>query len=81
MRYYKFPLTNGTVVQTCPAALGYGFAAGTSDWPGPLDFTQGNNDSNAQNPFWAVVSGVVSTPSPNQKAVGSPIKHFKCLAN
>lgn len=31
MRYYKFPLANGTIVQTCPAGLGYGFAAGTTD--------------------------------------------------
>lgn len=27
-------LKNGTVVKTCPAALGYGFAGGTTDGPG-----------------------------------------------
>ena len=27
-------LNNGTVVKTCPAALGYGFAGGTTDGPG-----------------------------------------------
>lgn len=69
MRFFKFPLSNGTVVQSCPAALGYAFAAGTSDWPGPLDFTQSNNDSNSQNPFWKIVSGVVKIPSSEQKAV------------
>lgn len=69
MQYYKFPLANGTTVQTCPAALGYAFAAGTTDWPGPLDFTQNNNNSNNQNPFWAAVSGVLSTPTPEQVAV------------
>lgn len=69
MRFFNFPLANGTQVQTCPAALGYGFAAGTSDWPGPLDFTQGANSTMGQNPLWAVVSGVLSTPTPQQKAV------------
>lgn len=69
MRFFKFPLANGSIAQSCPAALGYAFAAGTTDWPGPLDFTQGNNNSMSQNPFWAIVSGVVSTPTPEQKAV------------
>ena len=69
MRFYKFPLANGTIAQTCPAALGYGFAAGTTDWPGPLDFTQGANSTLGQNPLWAVVSGVLSTPTAEQKAV------------
>ena len=72
MRYYKFPLANGTIVQTCAAGLGYGFAAGTTDYPGPLGFTQANNDSNSQNPFWAAVSGVLSTPSPELVAVRYP---------
>jgi len=74
MRFFKFPLANGSIAQSCPAALGYAFAAGTTDWPGPLDFTQGNNNSMSQNPFWAIVSGVVSTPTPEQKAVCSPLR-------
>ncbi len=36
-------LKNGTTVQTCPAALGYAFAAGTTDGPGQFDFTQHTN--------------------------------------
>jgi neutral ceramidase len=36
-------LKNGTAVQTCPAALGYSFAAGTTDGPGQFDFTQHTN--------------------------------------
>ncbi len=36
-------LNNGTAVQTCPAALGYSFAAGTTDGPGQFDFTQHTN--------------------------------------
>ena len=74
MRYYKFPLANGTTVQTCPAALGYGFAAGTTDGPGPFDFTQGNNDSNVQNPLWQVVSGLLRTPTEEQKKVSYPVQ-------
>lgn len=66
MRYYTFPLDNGTLVQTCPAALGYSFAAGTSDWPGAFDFTQGDSGS-PSNPLWQVVSGLLRTPSPQQK--------------
>lgn len=31
------------VLQTCPAALGFAFAAGTTDGPGAFDFKQGDN--------------------------------------
>lgn len=31
------------VVKTCPAAMGFGFAAGTTDGPGAFDFKQGDN--------------------------------------
>jgi neutral ceramidase len=79
MRFFKFPLADGTIVQTCPAALGYGFAAGTTDWPGPLDFTQGANSTMGQNPLWAVVSGVLSTPTPEQRAVSSSSTTELCL--
>jgi neutral ceramidase len=72
MRYFNFPLPNGTVVQTCPAALGYGFAGGTTDGPGAFDFVQGDNNSNAQNPFWEVVSDLLTTPSAAQVACQSP---------
>ncbi|ETS78190.1 hypothetical protein PFICI_10252 [Pestalotiopsis fici W106-1] len=68
MSYYQFPLDNGTVVQSCPAALGYSFAAGTSDWPGAFDFTQGDSGSPSANPIWAIVSGLLKEPSPAQKA-------------
>ena len=34
MAYRNITLENGTIVQTCPAALGYSFAAGTTDGPG-----------------------------------------------
>ena len=43
MANLKVTLQNGTVVNTCPAALGYSFAAGTTDGPGQFDFTQHTN--------------------------------------
>lgn len=30
-------------VKTCPAAMGFAFAAGTTDGPGAFDFTQGDD--------------------------------------
>nr|GMD43515.1 neutral ceramidase-like [Ipomoea batatas] len=36
-------LEGNKVVRTCPAAMGPGFAAGTTDGPGLKDFQQGNN--------------------------------------
>ncbi|TVY80554.1 Neutral ceramidase [Lachnellula suecica] len=72
MQYYNFTLPDGTAAQTCPAALGYSFAAGTSDGPGAFDFTQSDNDTNAQNPLWVIVSSVIKAPGPKQVACQSP---------
>lgn len=68
MSSYTFTLPNGTTVTTCPAALGYSFAAGTTDGPGAFDFTQGTNSSDTLNPFWELVKGAV-TPSPSQAQI------------
>ncbi|TVY86199.1 Neutral ceramidase [Lachnellula willkommii] len=72
MSNFSFPLANGSYVNTCPAALGYSFAAGTSDGPGAFDFTQ--NDPNAPNasPVWRVVSGLIKEPSEHQKRCHFP---------
>ncbi|KAF5189502.1 Neutral ceramidase [Thalictrum thalictroides] len=51
------------VVNTCPAAMGFGFAAGTTDGPGAFDFKQGDNKGNA---FWRLVRNVLKTPSKEQ---------------
>ncbi|QDS72428.1 hypothetical protein FKW77_009182 [Venturia effusa] len=64
---YTFPLPNGTVVRTCPAALGYSFAAGTTDGPGAFDFKQNNSGNADANPLWKVVSGFIHVPSEEQK--------------
>jgi neutral ceramidase len=72
MSNFSFPLANGSYVNTCPAALGYSFAAGTSDGPGAFDFTQ--NDPNTPNasPVWRVVSGLIKEPSEHQKQCHFP---------
>ncbi|KAL7938525.1 Neutral/alkaline nonlysosomal ceramidase [Trichoderma chlorosporum] len=71
MRYFNFTLPNGTEAQTCPAALGFSFAAGTSDWPGAFDFVQGDSGS-PSNPFWSLVGGVLKAPGPQQIACQQP---------
>jgi neutral ceramidase len=72
MSNFSIPLANGSYIHTCPAALGYSFAAGTSDGPGAFDFTQ--NDPNAPNasPVWRVVSGLLKEPSEQQKRCHFP---------
>jgi len=73
MANHSFTLPNGTTVSTCPAAMGYGFAGGTTDGPGAFDFIQGDNSSAPQNPFWEIVKGAVTPlPSAAQKACQDP---------
>ncbi|KAL5991596.1 hypothetical protein ACLOJK_012505 [Asimina triloba] len=50
-------------VKTCPAAMGFAFAAGTTDGPGAFDFKQGDDTGN---PFWRLVRNVLKTPSKEQ---------------
>ncbi|KAF8883297.1 Neutral/alkaline non-lysosomal ceramidase-domain-containing protein [Infundibulicybe gibba] len=59
MATHSFQLPNGTTVSTCPAAMGFSFAGGTTDGPGSFDFIQGDNSSMSQNPFWELVKGKV----------------------
>jgi len=56
-------LPNGTVTHTCKPAMGYSFAAGTTDGPGEFDFTQG---AITGNPFWDFISGLLKDPTPEQ---------------
>lgn len=66
MSKYEFILRNGSKARTCPAALGYSFAAGTSDGPGAFDFTQHNSNSTNTSPVWKVVSKFLKDPSQEQ---------------
>ncbi|KAI1194717.1 Neutral/alkaline nonlysosomal ceramidase [Nemania serpens] len=68
MSNYQFELPNGTQATACPAALGYSFAAGTSDGPGAFDFTQHDGNSNTTSPVWKVVSNILKAPSEEQVA-------------
>ncbi|KAK4762835.1 hypothetical protein SAY86_008603 [Trapa natans] len=51
------------VVKTCPAAMGFAFAAGTTDGPGAFDFKQGDDHGN---PFWRLVRDLLKTPGQEQ---------------
>ncbi|KAI0077234.1 Neutral/alkaline nonlysosomal ceramidase [Panus rudis PR-1116 ss-1] len=68
MSFRSFKLSNGSTAQTCPPAMGFSFAGGTTDGPGAFDFIQGDNSSTPQNPFWEIVKGAV-TPLPNPEQV------------
>ena len=65
---FNFTHPNGSIVSTCPAALGYSFAAGTTDGPGAFDFKQNGSGSPNANPVWSVVSGFIHEPSDEQRA-------------
>jgi neutral ceramidase len=68
---FTFTLNNGSVVHTCPAAMGNSFAAGTSDGPGAFDFVQ-NDPGAPSNPFWNIVGSAIAPPSKEQKACQYP---------
>jgi len=62
-------LDDGSTGTLCTPAMGYAFAAGTTDGPGAFDFTQGTNSSN---PFWNAVAGLLSKPTKEQIACQAP---------
>ncbi|KAL0533609.1 hypothetical protein IC582_027648 [Cucumis melo] len=57
------------VVKTCPAAMGFAFAAGTTDGPGAFDFKQGDDKGN---PFWKLVRNLLKAPGNEQISCQSP---------
>lgn len=71
MSYFEFDLPNGTTVSTCPASLGYSFAAGTTDWPGAFDFTQADSGT-PDDPLWDAVAYLLKDPGPEQRACQYP---------
>lgn len=71
------PFNASRQLETCSAALGYGFAGGTTDGPGAFDFQQGTNDTDddspaLKNPLWRVARGFVHSPSDEQIKCQSP---------
>lgn len=69
MSTYQVTLEDGSTASTCTPALGYSFAAGTTDGPGEFDFTQG---AVTGNPFWDFISGLLKDPSPETEACHAP---------
>jgi neutral ceramidase len=69
MTKLAFTHPNGNNVTTCPSALGYSFAAGTSDGAGVGDLTQGlKGPQPAVSPIWPILSGIIKTASAENKA-------------
>lgn len=56
-------------VRTCRPAMGYSFAAGTTDGPGAFDFKQGTTSGNT---FWNLVRDFISRPSKELIACHAP---------
>ncbi|KAH7567060.1 hypothetical protein JRO89_XS07G0011600 [Xanthoceras sorbifolium] len=62
-------LNGGDKVKTCPAALGPGFAAGTTDGPGVFGFQQGDTEINE---LWKKLRDVLKKPSQYQEDCQKP---------
>ncbi|KAJ8662384.1 hypothetical protein O0I10_002078 [Lichtheimia ornata] len=60
---------DGTNVSLCPSAMGYGFAAGTTDGPGLSVFFQNTTHGN---PFWDFVADLLKKPSKEQEECQQP---------
>lgn len=56
-------------VQGCPPAMGYSFAAGTTDGPGAFPFSQ---STVTVNPLWNTIRNLVYGPSERQMACHHP---------
>lgn len=62
-------LSDGTVKTLCSPAMGYSFAAGTTDGPGMFNFAQGTTTSN---PFWDKVRDFLSEPTQEEMDCQAP---------
>lgn len=69
---FNSPFDPNRLLSTCPAALGFSFAAGTTDWPGAFDFTQNGTGSSQSNPLWYMIRGILHPPSEEQEACQHP---------
>eukprot|EP01038_Epipyxis_sp_PR26KG_P009368 gene9368-12621_t len=62
-------LSDGSNVRLCSPAMGYAFAAGTTDGPGMFGFTQ---NTTSGNPFWDRVRDFLSEPTAEEIACQAP---------
>lgn len=58
--YFNKKLQRNQTGTGCLPAMGYSFAAGTTDGPGAFDFAQGTT---TDNPFWNAVRDFIAEPS------------------
>ncbi|XP_019871474.2 neutral ceramidase isoform X2 [Aethina tumida] len=67
----EIELEDGTIkeVQGCYPAMGYSFAAGTTDGPGEFDFTQATT---SPNPFWNAIRDFIFPPTPEDVECQAP---------
>ncbi|KRT80514.1 hypothetical protein AMK59_8776, partial [Oryctes borbonicus] len=67
----KYALGNGTLISGsgCLPAMGYSFAAGTTDGPGEFDFTQATTDNNL---LWDIVRNLLAPPTDEDIACQDP---------
>ncbi|KAI9367946.1 Neutral/alkaline nonlysosomal ceramidase [Aspergillus egyptiacus] len=63
---------NSSTLSTCSAALGFSFAAGTTDGPGYFDFTQNDTTPAERNPLWYIARAFLHQPTPEQKRCQEP---------
>ncbi|KIX06802.1 uncharacterized protein Z518_04778 [Rhinocladiella mackenziei CBS 650.93] len=73
---FTSPYNRSQHLRTCSAALGYGFAGGTTDGPGAFDFSQGTNDTDdspsLKNPLWKLARDFVHNPTDEQVTCQKP---------
>lgn len=70
MRGIRVRATNFTQPgTTCKPAMGFAFAAGTTDGPGAFDFRQSDTNGTA---FWRLVRNFIRKPTPEQEACHAP---------
>lgn len=74
--HFTSPFNQSRQLKTCSAALGYGFAGGTTDGPGAFDFSQGTNDTDdspsLKNPLWKLARDFIHDPTDEQEACQKP---------
>lgn len=71
--HYEFQSPwNSSMLTTCPPALGYSFAGGTTDGPGAFDFTQNASTPAESNPVWYVARAFLHQPTEEQIKCQAP---------
>lgn len=67
--YFNPKTRNSENVRGCLPAMGYSFAAGTTDGPGAFDFRQGTKTDNS---LWNAVRDFIAEPTEDDKECQFP---------